>query len=204
MSLLMLLEEEENEVIPTYTWATRPASAQSGVKIRITDIGPAGSEWVSDGSSWLPVNGYVLLARSGTGVSVTGTTNETALATITIPASAMGTNGQLRVTALYSNNHSGNNKTHRIRFGGAAGTVYTSQANTTNLSYQIQVMVRNRNVANSQVGFAAVGATFGVASGANATSSVNTAAETTVVISSQLAHGPDSATLESYTVELLR
>lgn len=48
---------------PSYTWATRPAAAgNAGRVVRITDIGPGGSYWYSDGASWRPVGGSVLIA----------------------------------------------------------------------------------------------------------------------------------------------
>lgn len=203
MSLLLLIDDEENDVIPTYTWAAKPASAQAGVKIRISDIGPASSEWISDGTNWLPVNGHVLIARSGAAAALTGTVTETALATITIPAAAMGTNGQVRVRAFFSNNNSANNKTMRIKFGGLAGTAYRISVNSTNLTQQLNATISNANSASAQTGFGTAGSD-GASSSAPITSSVNTASDTTVVISAQLANSGDTCTLESYSVELLR
>ena len=42
------------------------------------------------------------LAQSAVAASLTGTTTETALATIVIPAGSMGPNGQVEVAALWS------------------------------------------------------------------------------------------------------
>lgn len=187
-------------------WASRPsASAYSlGTKIFVTDIGPAGSEWVSDGSNWLPHNGHVLLARSGAAASVTGTASETALATIAIPAGLMGTDGQLRVRALFTGTNSANAKTMRVRFGGISGTEYYGAAVTTTPQLQGTWFIANRGAANSQIGFVSTSTGFGNSSDANVTSSVDTSADTTLVISAQLANSGETYTLASYSVELLR
>src|SRR5213079_2421852 len=52
-----------------------------------------------------------VLAQSAVAASVTGTLTETVLATIAIPAGAMGVNGAIRVTALWSYTNSADTKT---------------------------------------------------------------------------------------------
>ena len=48
---------------PSYIWAARPAAAgNTGRVVRISDIGPGGSFWYSDGTNWRPVGGSVLIA----------------------------------------------------------------------------------------------------------------------------------------------
>ncbi len=68
--------------ISNYTWAGKPSAASnSGVLIRITDVGPAssGSLWISNGTLWRPMNGRVILSESTTIPAFTTTnTNETA------------------------------------------------------------------------------------------------------------------------------
>lgn len=187
-------------------WASRPsASAYSlGTKIFVTDIGPAGSEWVSDGSNWLPVNGSVLLARSAVAASVTGTLSETALATVTIKAGVMGTNGQLRITTLWSHTNSANTKTERVRLGGIGGTAFLEVNATTTDSGQLMTMIRNRNSASSQVGADRGSSGLGLLAGAIATASLDTAAAQDIAITGQLVTAAESITLESYSVELLQ
>jgi len=146
----------------------------------------------------------ILGASAATGASVTGTVTETALATITVPAGAMGLNGIIRVTPLFSYTNSANNKTLRVRLGGIGGPAFLSNAATTTLLAQPIVLIRNRGVANSQVGFtAATFSSVGITTGALATGSVDTSAATTVVISGQLANTGETITLESYLVELI-
>ncbi len=51
---------------PAYTWVGRPVASTEnvGLVIRITDVGlGAGSLWQSDGVTWRPVNGRVVLSR---------------------------------------------------------------------------------------------------------------------------------------------
>lgn len=49
--------------IPSYAWVARPsAAANTGKIIAVTDVGKAGSLWISDGVTWRPMNGRVTLA----------------------------------------------------------------------------------------------------------------------------------------------
>lgn len=147
-----------------------------------------------------------ILARSFVLASHTGDTSETTLATITVPAGAMGANGILRITTQWSHTSSGNNKTLFVRFSGAAGTAYLNNNVTTTASTRDQRLISNRNATNSQVGtnLGAV-STGGWGSNANAvvTSAVDTTAATTIVIRCQLASSGETITLEGYLVELL-
>lgn len=147
----------------------------------------------------------ILGASAATGMSVTGTSSETALATITVPAGSMGLNGIIRVTPLFSYTNSANNKTLRVRLGGISGPAFLANTATTSLLAQPIVMIRNRGVANSQVGFtAATFSSIATTTGSLATGSVDTSAATTLVISGELANTGETITLESYIVELIR
>jgi uncharacterized protein YbjQ (UPF0145 family) len=140
----------------------------------------------------------------GAAVSHTGNTNETALATVTIPANAMGANGVVRVTSHFTNNNSANNKTARIRFNTITGSIYKQNINTTVTGFITQIEIHNRNATNSQVGApSSLTTTFGTTSGTTVTSAIDTTADSTVVISGQLANSGDTITLESYLVEVL-
>lgn len=142
-----------------------------------------------------------VLGCSGAALSLTGTVNETTLATITVPARAMGANGILRITTLWTYTNSANNKTLRVDFG---GTDFLSNIATTTLSTQTLTMIRNRAATNSQVGF--TNATFsaiGTTTGALTTASIDTTAEQSLTITGQLASSGENITLESYLVELI-
>jgi hypothetical protein len=148
-----------------------------------------------------PATSQFVAASGAAAAQLTGTVTETTLATITIPGGLMGPNGVARVTVLYTNSNSANNKTLRVKFG---GTTYFGPAVTTNVTSQAMVMVRNRNATNSQVGMA-FGSTsgFGGSSAAAVTSAVDTTADITLLITGQLANATDTLTLEGYTVDVL-
>jgi hypothetical protein len=148
--------------------------------------------------------GASLLAASAVALSVTGNTNETVLATVSIPAGSMGLNGGVVVKSTWSHTNSANSKTLRIRFGGVSGTAYLSYGATTTATLtETERRIRNRNSASSQVGNAPTGVQSGGSSGAIPTSAVDTTAVVDIVISGQLALGSESITLENYEVWLL-
>lgn len=140
-----------------------------------------------------------VLAASAVAVPLTGSTSLTALATINIPAGAVGPNGFVRVTVLTSNTNNANNKTASIKFG---ATSYFARSFTTTVSNQFQVIVQNRNSASSQVGHASNGSGLDSASGAVVTSSENTASIVALTINGQLGNSADTMTLERYIVEV--
>lgn len=145
------------------------------------------------------------LYSSGASVSLTGTLAETALATISIPGGAMGPNGLLRVTTLWTFTNSANMKTLRVRFGGMTGVRYLDLDITAQSQAHVVTVIRNRNNQASQIGYlAATSGSFGVNNGVNTTSTVNTAVAQDLVIPAQLAVTTETITLEGYSAELLR
>jgi len=143
-----------------------------------------------------------ILGASAAAVSCAADTAENTLATIAVPAGAMGPNGSLLITTLWSYTNSANNKTLRINFG---GTAYLSNVATTTVAVQTLVMIRNRGVTNLQVGF--TNATFsaiGTTTGTLTTSSVDTTSAQSLTITGQKASAGETLTLESYLVELIR
>jgi hypothetical protein len=177
-----------------------PASYTSKLWL-VTDVGINASIWSSNGSVWRPIHAVVLGRSAVASSTLTGSTAETALATVTVPANVMGLDGSLVVSTLWSNNNSGNAKTVRIRYTTIGGTIYGQMANTTTLSMRhIDNRISNRNATNSQVGYFA-GNTFSTAT-APITSAVDTTASTTLVISGQLANAGDNMALEQYKVVL--
>jgi hypothetical protein len=150
------------------------------------------------------VNGPRLLAASAVAASVTGTVNETALATVTIPGGAMGLNGGLHIHTTWSHTNSVNNKTLRARLGGIAGTQYMTQVATTTASLSDFRRVRNRNSASSQVGATgAASVPYGATGAAIVTSAVDMSASVDLVLSGQLASAGETITLENYEVWLV-
>jgi hypothetical protein len=138
-------------------------------------------------------------------MSHTGNTDETALATVSIPAGAMGLNGGLLIYSTWTTTNSGNNKTPRVRLGGIAGTAFVGPTITTTATFSDIRRIRNRNSASAQV--ASTGAATGLSTGtttvAVTTGTVNTAVAQDLVFSAQLANGTETITLENYEVWLL-
>lgn len=145
----------------------------------------------------------ILAASAVASAALTGTTSETAMATIAVPAGAMGPNGALRVTSIWSNNNSANLKAQRVRLGGLAGTQMSLATQTTALSSSEQRLIMNRNAQNAQVCFAAGQGGWSSSSGAVATATIDTSSAQNLVISGALANAGDSLTLEAYVVEIL-
>lgn len=183
-------------------WASRPAAGDfSGASIFITDVGPSGTVFTSDGVRWAPLNGRALVAVSGTPATVTGTTAETTLATVTIPAGVLGANGRVIVSALWSLSSSINLRTPRVRFGGsvfAAAAVSTLAA-----AVRVGAEIQNAGSAGAQVAFAAGAALLEVSTDSNVVGSVDTSVDQVLVLSGQVALAAEFVRLEAYTVEIL-
>ena len=171
-----------------------------GTDVPIADGGTGSS--TAQGAAANLTSAYTL-AHSAVAVSHTGDTNETTLATVTVPANAMGPNGYVEIEAIYSNNNSGNNKTPRIRFGGDAGTLYYAVAQTTNINMQTLVRISNVNAANSQKGHtSATAVAYGATTGALTTSAVDTTAAVDIKLRGILANSGDTIALERYIVRV--
>jgi hypothetical protein len=138
-----------------------------------------------------------VLAQSGAAIAHTGTTSETTLVTVTLPAAVMGVNGSVEIEALWSLTGS-SNKTARMKFGGTSFQTLTA---TTSASVIQRTRITNRNSASSQVGSPAATTTiYGATSTAVTTASVNTASNVSIIITAQLADGGETMTLESYQI----
>lgn len=143
-----------------------------------------------------------LLGQSAVPSSVTGSTAQTVLATVPIPAGALGINGAIRVTTLWSFTNNANNKTPGVSLGATQvfGPVIASQA-----SMQGVAFLRNRGVLNSQVANALGAGSVGSGSSTLAvgTFAIDTSVAQNLTITGQLATSTDTMTLEGYTVEVL-
>lgn len=176
------------EVVPIVQSSTTKKMALSALSGRL---------FAKSAGLWYP------LAASAVGVSGAADTNENTLATVTIPAGAMGANGRLRITTLWSITSSGNNKTLRIRLGGIAGTAFFSIALTTSASSADQREICNRSAQNSQIGKSTGSTPWGGTANAVTSGAIDTSAAVDLVITGQKAAAGETLTLESYLVELL-
>jgi hypothetical protein len=131
--------------------------------------------------------------------TLTGTTAETALATIplaNIPAQSL-----IRVTTQWTNNNNANDKTNRIRLGGLSGAVMGINIQTTIISRREQRDIVNRG--STQVGFPGGTGGWATSSSSPASASVNLVTGADLVLSGQLADAGDTLTLEYYLVEVI-
>jgi hypothetical protein len=146
------------------------------------------------------------LAKSAVAVPLTGTTAETALVSIPIPAGAMGPNGVLRITTLWSHSGSANAKSLRYRLGenDLTGAQLMNVTTTATLGIMLQRMVFNRASQASQITQASANAaSFGTFAASPLATTVDTSIEQSLVISGQLVSAGETITLESYLVEVL-
>ena len=147
-----------------------------------------------------PNKRWRILAQSSAPVSLTGTTTETTMATISVPKDRLGKNGMLRITATYSYPNNANNKITRVRFGGLQSYAAT---NTTTLQQRFQVEIGNRNSLTSQfTALAGAPIGFGTSASAPVTMAIDTSVDQNVTLTGQLGNAADTMVLESYTVEL--
>jgi hypothetical protein len=145
-----------------------------------------------------------ILAQSGTVATTPADTNENTLATITIPAGVLGASGRIELQAIWSVTSSGNAKTFRIRFSGAAGTQALSKSVTAVSGATSKTIIQNRNSVSAQYlvteGMDSAGVTFGT----TASSSEDTSAATTIVITGQKASAGETLNLIGYSAIIYR
>ena len=152
---------------------------------------------VISGGSWFVV------ASSASSSSLTASTSEATLASVTVPGGSLGGNGGVRVTAIYSfANATANNKTPRIRFGGTAGTIYYGANFTSASTVRVQLEVFNVGTTNSQKGNPN-SVTFGSSGAAVTTSNIDTTQDFSIFFRGLLTDATDTIRLESYLVEVL-
>ena len=177
---------------------------QSGVSKKITIIAAVVAalsaasvrEFCKALGLWYP------LASSAVPVSITGTTAETALATIVVPAGALGPNGMMRVKAIYSYTNSANSKTLRARLGTTmVGGLLAQAAVTTTVASVLDFIVGNRNSQSSQIAGMGTGG-FVASTTATSTPTVDTSVETNIYLIGALANAGETITLEAYFVDI--
>jgi hypothetical protein len=167
-------------------------------------LAPAHAQVAVDTAKTGTARAATLLCASAVAASVTGTTNETVLATCTIPAGAMGVNGGIEVRTLWTFTNSANAKTWRIRLGGVGGTQFMALTTTTNASSSDIRRIRNRGAANSQVGSpAGISSYYSANPNVVTIGAVDTAVSQDLALTAQLALAAETITLESYEVWVL-
>ena len=146
-----------------------------------------------------------ILAQSAVSVATTATTSEEVLATITIPANALGANGCIEIWTSWDYTNSANTKTLRIRAGGIAGTSLFSSSPTTTNTLMRPTHWMNVNATNSQKtsSSSGQGGSVGSSTGTLVTTAIDTTASVNIVITGQKASSGETLSLEFYQVNLM-
>ena len=179
-------------------WANRPSPVNNGGLYAFFTM-PDGRRvaMVSDGARWRPVYAYALLQPNA---SVTGTTTETTLSSLTIPGGLLGADGAIRVTAIFSFTGTAGIKTMRAKYGTL--TFVNSGPVVSTLSASISRTIAN-TTATAQVAVP-ITAAEGNAQGTSLLSgTVDSTVDQPLVFTVQLANIADSATLQKVIVEIL-
>lgn len=168
----------------------------SGGNITVTV--PAASSLTAPISGTLPTS----LSQTGVVASVTGSTTETILATISVAAGTVGANSQLALE--WQNDKTGTAGTWAVRvYIGAAGAGLggtkiseTAAIGATTISWHQYVNLSNANSLSAQhISGPGTQGGWGGATVANSTSAINTANAFDIVISVQLANAADTGKL---------
>lgn len=188
-----------NPEITQHTWANKPAIAPLGQIICVTDVGDNGSLWRGDGTKWVRMHsiGYYDLAAT---VTLTGTTLETELTSVTIKGGLMGAKGKLKIWPLLSMTNNANGKTIKLKMD---GNVFYGNTRTNEVQLHFLSIVRNTNSQSVQKISSGITAGLGVTTGAVTSLTVITSADFTISITGQLANAADTLTLEGFFVEIV-
>jgi len=182
-----------------YTWANKPSVAPNGQIICITDVGENGVLCRGDGTKWVrlsQIHFYDLTAA----VALTGTTVETTLATITIPAGLIGISGKVKLYPLYSMTNNANNKVLRVKLNGSLA-FYAATSNNSHSS----ALVIIRNIGSESVQKSSTGVVSGLGNTGTAlnTLAIDTSVATTITVTGQLTNSADTMTLEGLFMEIV-
>ena len=205
--------------------ATLPASTTSAASLNVPQgsapTSPAnGDMWTTSAGLYVRINGatvgplavaggcttcVLVLAQSGTAVSITGDTAAHLLATYTMPGGTMGANGMLEIKSLWSATNNADTKTPTIYLSTAAtcgsGTVYYNNSYTSAASFTLDKMIFAANATNAQVGGPSGTTTsWGISGGAVITSAIDTTATTYINICGALGASGDTMTLLGYSI----
>lgn len=145
---------------------------------------------------------YILAQSGASSAVITGTTAETTVATVTVPANSLGPNGRIEIDSHWGCSNSANNKTLRVKFG---GTAFFQPVVTTSVQLVGSAEIRNAGAVNSQFGGISSGANvtgLGNSAAAPATSGADTTASQEITFTVALANATDSAWLKGYTVTI--
>ena len=176
-----------NPLISEYTWANKPSVAPLGQIICVTDVGENGILCRGNGTKWVRMHPTILY-NLATPIVLTGTTAQTTLLTITIPAKLMGSIGRLNMLSFFALTNNANNKTLRAGIGGNNVAV---QGAASLAATGFNFWLLNLNSATAQ------------RNNSSALFAIDTTVSMDLIITGQLANAADSITLNTLTLELI-
>ena len=176
-----------NPLISEYTWANKPSVAPLGQIICVTDVGENGILSRGNGTKWVRMHPTILY-NLATPIVLTGTTAQTTLLTIPIPAALMGLIGRLNMLSFFALTNNANNKTLRAAIGGNQITV---QGAASLAATGFNFWLLNLNSATAQ------------RNNSSALFAIDTTVSMDLIITGQLANAADSITLNTLTLELI-
>lgn len=142
----------------------------------------------------------VVAASGAAGSAHTGTTSETTLLTVNIPANSLGANGYVDVDILFDvTNTAVATEIFRVKYG---GTSFLQNTNSTGLSYRTWVRIQNRNATNSQIsGGGNPAGGVGSATSAGLTGAIDSTSNQNLTVTVQLGDATDSVTIQRYVIK---
>lgn len=149
-----------------------------------------------------------VLKASGAVVSLTGTTNETILNYINVPAGTMGANSAIDLEGVFGMVGTGGVWNLLVRIvagtsaGTLAGTTLMDSAVTAGHSVRWAGLVANANSLSAQIMYPRALAAFTSSTSAIATSAIDTSAAFTISLNGKLAAGADALTLRHFAATL--
>ena len=176
-----------NPLISEYTWANKPSVAPLGQIICVTDVGENGILCRGNGTKWVRLHPTILY-NLATPIVLTGTTAQTTLLTITIPAALMGLIGRLNILSFFALTNNANNKTLRAKIG---ANIVAVQGAASFAATGFNFWLLNLNSATAQ------------RNNFSALFAIDTTASMDLIITGQLADAADSITLNTLTLELI-
>lgn len=181
------------------------AAADDGSSIYLTQsTGALLSGWFTN-LTYVNANSFTVTSTvsQSTSGNLGTQTGEITVETLTLPANALGLNGELTGWFLLgAGANNANAKTLRLKFGGST-VLNPSLAST--LTIQSLFRLQNRGVANKQIGYAtsSTGQNGSTSAGLNPYT-VDTSADVTVLITMQLATATDNMKLAGYSLDVRR
>lgn len=186
-------------------WVYFPANAVVGgaaglyfTQFTSTTAGQVTTSYVSAASAFTPTIPSTVVNAVGSNAAYTQTTaSALTLANVTIPAGAVGANGQIYIIPIWTHNSSVGAKVDAITL--SSTSVY-SLSNTTNTIESHPVVIQNRGVLNSQLSTSANGLSSGATTAIYST--VDLSVNQSLKFTGNIATATDYIVLEGFSVEI--